>query len=143
MVLHPFMVDGRRGRISATILRQQSTTMNRVTEKNTDPLPDDARWHAIAASPQFKDLLSVKKRFILPAFVFFLVYFFALPLLVGYAPKLMSTRVFGAATLAFVFALSQFVVGGVIAALYLGASANFDALSKHILAKADESRGDS
>jgi len=78
-----------------------------------------AEWDRIAASRQFKDLLSLKKMFIIPALVFFFAYYFALPILVGYAPKLMSTRLLGTVTVGYVFALSQFVMGWLIAWLYL------------------------
>jgi hypothetical protein len=37
------------------------------------------KWDRLAASKPFKDLMATKKIFILPAFVFFLVYYFALP----------------------------------------------------------------
>ena len=65
-------------------------------------------WDRIAETREFKDLLALKKTFIIPAFVFFLVYYFLLPILVGYAPEFMSTRVIGVVNLAYLFALSQF-----------------------------------
>jgi uncharacterized membrane protein (DUF485 family) len=95
--------------------------------------PDEAEWNRIAASAKFQHLLAVKKMFIVPAFIFFLGYYLLLPILVGYAPRLMSARVVGAVTLAYLFALSQFVVGWTIAYLYLKASAKFDALVKDML----------
>ena len=103
--------------------------------------PYRTEWDRIAASEQFQDLLAIKKMFIVPAFVFFLVNFVGLSVLVGYAPKLASTRVIGTVNVAYLFALSQFVVGWVIAALYLLASAKFDALTKDILATVDEPQG--
>ena len=42
-----------------------------------------AEWERIQASPEFRRLVSEKRRFILPATVFFIVYYFALPVLVG------------------------------------------------------------
>jgi uncharacterized membrane protein (DUF485 family) len=95
--------------------------------------PSEADWNRIATSGRFQHLLSVKKMFIVPAFVFFLAYYLLLPILVGYAPRLMSTRVFGAVTLAYLFALSQFAVGWMIAVLYLKASSRFDRLVKDLL----------
>jgi uncharacterized membrane protein (DUF485 family) len=113
------------------------------SEENTSQRgPDQAEWDRIAASKQFRDLLSLKKMFILPVFLFFFVYYFALPVSVGYAPKLMSTRIVGTVTLAYVFALSQFVVGWIIAASYLKASAKFDALTKDILKGLQDKQGD-
>jgi uncharacterized membrane protein (DUF485 family) len=32
-------------------------------------------WDRVAESPEFKDLMATKKIFIIPAFLFFLVYF--------------------------------------------------------------------
>ena len=98
-------------------------------------------WDKIAESKEFQDLMSTKKMFIVPAFIFFVVYYFALPVLVGYAPGLMSTKVIGEVNLAYLFALSQFFVAWIIAGLYVKAANNFDRLAKDILDKAEDARG--
>jgi uncharacterized membrane protein (DUF485 family) len=90
-------------------------------------------WDQIAASRQFKDLMATKKMFIVPAFVFFVVYYFALPVLVGYAPHFMATKVIGEVNIAYLFALSQFFVAWIIAGLYVKAANAFDRLSKDIV----------
>ena len=90
-------------------------------------------WDRVAASSQFKNLIERKKRFIVPAFVFFLVYYFLLPILVGYAPELMAKKVWGNVNLAYLFALSQFFMAWIIAGLYVRAGNDFDALSKDIV----------
>jgi uncharacterized membrane protein (DUF485 family) len=90
-------------------------------------------YEAIAASKPFRHLLAIKKTFIIPAFLIFLVYYFALAVLVGYTPQFASTRVVGTVTIGYLFALSQFAVGWIIAALYLLAAAKFDALTTDIL----------
>jgi len=92
-------------------------------------------WDRIADSKEFKDLMATKKMFIIPAFIFFVVYYFALPVLVGYAPQFMSTKV-GHLNLAYLFALSQFFVAWLIAGLYVKAANDFDRLSKDIVEKA-------
>jgi len=97
--------------------------------------PDEAEWNRIAASAEFQHLLAIKKVFIVPAFVFFLAYYLLLPILLGYAPRLMSTRIVGTVTIAYLFALSQFVVGWTIAWLYLKASSRFDKLIKDVIEK--------
>jgi uncharacterized membrane protein (DUF485 family) len=79
-------------------------------------------------------LVAAKLRFIVPATVFFVVYYFALPLLVGYAPKVMKTEVIGAVNLAYLFALSQFVMAWGLAAWYLRAAGRFDEMAKRIVA---------
>jgi uncharacterized membrane protein (DUF485 family) len=98
-------------------------------------------WDQIAESRQFKDLMATKKMFIVPAFVFFVTYYFALPVLVGYAPQFMSIKVFGVLNLAYLFALSQFFVAWIIAGLYVRAANNFDQLAKDILDKAENDKG--
>ena len=97
-------------------------------------------WDRIAASQEFKDLMATKKIFIVPAFIFFVVYYFALPVLVGYAPQFMSTRVLGV-NLAYLFALSQFFVAWLIAGLYVKAANDFDQLAKDIVEKAENVKG--
>jgi len=99
------------------------------------------QWDKIAASQQFKDLMATKKIFIVPAFIFFVVYYFALPVLVGYAPNFMSTKVIGNVNIAYLFALSQFAVAWIIAGLYVKAANDFDRLSKDIIDKADVQGG--
>ena len=89
-------------------------------------------WKEIASSAEFKGLVRAKIKIIAPMTVFFIVYYFALPVLVGYAPHLMERKVIGNVNLAYVFALSQFFVAWAIAALYLIAAAQFDAMAKKI-----------
>jgi uncharacterized membrane protein (DUF485 family) len=97
-------------------------------------------WDKIAESREFQDLMATKRIFIVPAFIFFVVYYFALPVLVGYAPQFMSIKV-GFVNLAYVFALSQFFVAWLIAGLYVKAANNFDRLAKDILNKAEDAKG--
>jgi uncharacterized membrane protein (DUF485 family) len=73
--------------------------------------------------------------------VFFVVYYFALPVLVGYAPQFMSTKVIGEVNLAYLFALSQFFVAWIIAALYVRAANDFDRLAKDIIENAENVKG--
>lgn len=101
----------------------------------SEPGEPQSVWDKIASSTEFKDLMATKKVFIVPAFIFFVVYYFALPVLVGYAPQFMSTKVFGHVNLAYLFALSQFFVAWLIAGLYVKAANDFDRLAKDILEK--------
>jgi len=90
-------------------------------------------WQALATSEKFRRLLRAKRRFIVPAMVFFIIYYFALPVLVGYARPLMETRVFGAVNLAYLFALSQFFMAWVVAALYVRAALKFDKMASDVI----------
>jgi uncharacterized membrane protein (DUF485 family) len=104
------------------------------TQPVSPKAPPPSDWDRVAASQNFKDLLAAKKRFIVPATIFFIVYYFSLPILVGYAPDLMRTPVIGPINLAYLLALSEFFVAWFIAWLYVRAASRFDAMSKKILA---------
>ena len=86
----------------------------------------------------FRTLVAAKRRFILPATVFFIIYYFALPITVGYFPDAMSTRVVGQVNVAYLFALSQFFVAWFLAFWYLKRAARFDHLARKVR---DELRG--
>jgi uncharacterized membrane protein (DUF485 family) len=104
-------------------------------ERTADEDVDIADWERVAAMAEFKSLLAAKVKFIAPATVFFVVYYFALPVLVGYAPLLMETKVLGEVNLAYLFALSQFFMAWILAALYLRAAGRFDEMAKRLLDK--------
>ncbi len=91
-------------------------------------------WDRVANQPEFKALLAAKAKFIVPATIFFLVYYFALPVLVGYAPALMKTAVIGPINLAYLFALSQFFMAWIVAFLYMRAASKFDIMGSNVLA---------
>lgn len=99
------------------------------------PSPEPALWDTIAASAGFRTLLRAKTRFIVAATLFFLGYYFALPILSGYFPELMSRKVIGQFSLAYVFALSQFPMAWLVAALYLRAAARFDRDAADVVAR--------
>ena len=111
-------------------------------ELTADEDADEADWDRVAAAEEFKTLLASKRRFIIPATIFFLVYYIALPLLVGYAPRLMDRRVLGPLNLAYLFALSQFFMAWIIAALYVRAAGKWDAMAHRIIDRLRGPRGE-
>jgi uncharacterized membrane protein (DUF485 family) len=104
-------------------------------ERTADEEAGAVNWEAIAASSRFKKLLHAKRRFIIPAMIIFIVYYFALPVLVGYARPLMEKRVIGPVNLAYLFALSQFFMAWIIAALYVRAANRFDRQAREVIEK--------
>ena len=92
-------------------------------------------WDAIAADSDFKKLLVEKARFIVPATLFFIVYYFALPTLVGFFPEMMSQTVWRDMNWAYLFALSQFFMAWILAFIYVGAAAGWDRKAAAILSK--------
>jgi len=107
--------------------------MNEPTGGQASPHHLSAReWRAIEEDPEFVALVSAKRRFIIPATIFFITYYFALPISVGFAPELMSRNVIGQMNLAYLFALSQFFVAWGIAFLYLYRAGRFDEMAEKI-----------
>ena len=96
---------------------------------------DVADWDAIAADPDFKSLLADKARFIIPATIFFIIYYFALPVLVGWFPDLMKRKVLGEMNWAYLFALSQFFMAWIIAFLYVAAATGWDRQAAAVLTR--------
>ncbi|MDD5201130.1 MAG: DUF485 domain-containing protein [Terrimicrobiaceae bacterium] len=91
-------------------------------------------WDAIDADPDFRGLLRDKARFIIPATVFFLAYYFALPILVGWFPDLMKHRV-GSVNVAYLFALSEFFMAWIVAGFYVVKAAGWDKTAAALLAR--------
>lgn len=91
-----------------------------------DDRPPASPWQQIADREDFRSLIRAKIKFIVAGTIFFLVYYFALPILTGYWPELMSRKVAGHFSLAYVFALSQFPMAWLLAAAYVRAASKFD-----------------
>jgi uncharacterized membrane protein (DUF485 family) len=90
-------------------------------------------WERIAADPRFHALIKRKTRFIVPSVLFFLAYYFSLPILVGYFPALMKRQVIGPLNLAYLFALSQFAMTWLMAWVYVRAANKFDGVARDVL----------
>lgn len=96
-------------------------------------------WHQIYSSAPFRRMIQQKKRAVCAMTVFFIAYYFALPLLVGYRPGLMSRPVWGEANWAYLFAFSQFLMAWAIAFIYMRFASRFDKMADNILADAAKS----
>jgi uncharacterized membrane protein (DUF485 family) len=110
-------------------------------EQTADEDVDIADWDRVAAMDEFRAMVAAKARFIVPATIFFIAYYFALPILVGYARDFMDTRVIGVVNIAYLFALSQFFMAWILAYLYLRQADKFDQMAKRIIAKLHLARG--
>ncbi len=98
---------------------------------------EEVHWEGLEQTPEFRELVRRRMRFVLPATIFFLVYYFLLPLGNGLAPDFMKTKVFGQVNIAYLFALSEFVMAWVLAWLYIRkANTVFDALAAKVRARA-------
>jgi uncharacterized membrane protein (DUF485 family) len=107
------------------------SAMSSPDSSGTSPVP----WEQISRDPDFRRLLASKARFVAPATAFFLLYYFALPILVGYAPELMARPILGDLNAAYLFALSQFFMAWILAGFYVCVAAGWDRQAAAILKK--------
>lgn len=96
--------------------------------------PKEIPYKELIQTDEFKGLLRSKKAFIIPTMIFFLIFYFALPLLAGYT-KVLHTEIIGPVTGAWIFAGLQFVLVWVCGFIYIKKSEKYDNLSKEILQK--------
>jgi uncharacterized membrane protein (DUF485 family) len=99
-------------------------------------------WEAIEASPEFRQLIAARRRFVLPATLFFLAWYIGFVLLAGYAPDFMGRSVYEGLTVGYCLALTQFVMVFALGLMYLRRSERvYDPLSDRVVARALVSGG--
>ncbi len=76
-------------------------------------------WKAAEGSPEFRELIAARRRFVVPATVFFLSWYIAFILLAGYARDFMGSSVYQGLTVGYCLALTQFLMVGVLGLMYL------------------------
>jgi uncharacterized membrane protein (DUF485 family) len=104
-----------------------------MSDKEDKSAEDKEMWERIAARPEFDSLLAAKRRFVVPCCLFFLLYYFALLYFVGWHLDLMKKPVFGKINVAYLFALSQFLMAWGMAWLYMRKAATYDKVVAEIL----------
>jgi uncharacterized membrane protein (DUF485 family) len=76
-------------------------------------------WEAVERLPEFRELVARQRRFVLPATVFFLLWYFGFVILAGYAEDFMGSSIYEGFTVGYALALTQFVMVGVLGLWYL------------------------
>jgi uncharacterized membrane protein (DUF485 family) len=96
-------------------------------------------WIAAERSPEFRELIARKRRFVLPATIFFLVWYFGFIILAGYAEDFMGESIYEGFTVGYLLALTQFVMVWGLSWLYLKkADRQFDPLARRAAERAVE-----
>lgn len=99
----------------------------------------DVDWLAAERSPEFRELIKRRKRFVLPATIFFLAWYTGFILLAGYAPDFMGESVYEGLTVGYLLALTQFAMVWILGWLYLRkADREFDGLARKAAERAIE-----
>jgi uncharacterized membrane protein (DUF485 family) len=100
-------------------------------------------WEAIEASPEFQELVTRRRKFVLPATIFFLAYYMAFILLAGYAEDFMASSVYEGLTVGYCLALTQFVMVFALGIMYLRkAERQYDPLAQRVVTKAGDDGGE-
>jgi uncharacterized membrane protein (DUF485 family) len=93
----------------------------------------------VERSPEFRELVAARRRFVVPATVFFLAWYLGFILLAGYAPDFMGESVYEGLTVGYVLALSQFLMTAVLGVWYLRrADRVWDPLRERVVRAAHE-----
>jgi uncharacterized membrane protein (DUF485 family) len=102
----------------------------------------DYDWEALERSPEFRQLVTRKRRFVLPATIGFLTWYVGFILLAGYAEDFMGSEfLVDGLTVGYVLAFSQFVMVWGLAWLYLRkADRDFDPLEEQVRQMAERTR---
>lgn len=112
-----------------------------VGEAPPELAAEAAHWEGLEETPEFHKLVRARLRFVAPATVFFLAYYFALPLSNGLFPSVMRTEIIGHINLAYLFALSEFVMAWVLAYFYIRQAIRvFDPLADQVRQRAGKGR---
>jgi uncharacterized membrane protein (DUF485 family) len=92
-------------------------------------------WEAIERSPEFRQLVERRRKFVMPCTVFFLSWYLGFILLCAYAPDFMGESVYEGLTVGYCLALTQFVMVFTLGLWYLRkADREFDPLAERAIA---------
>jgi len=108
-----------------------------VAKRKSTPGQD---WAAIGRSEDFQQLVRLKKRFIIPNVVFFLVFYFTLPISTSYFTFL-NEKAIGALNWAYLFAFAQFIMTWVLCMVYNKRANSFDEMVERIKEQQNDSKG--
>jgi uncharacterized membrane protein (DUF485 family) len=94
-------------------------------------------WDAAARTPEFRELVSKRRSFVVPVLAFVFIWYFGFIALAGYAPDFMGERLIDGFTVGYLLALTQFVMTWFLGWLYLRRSDRvFDPLAKRAAERA-------
>ncbi len=105
----------------------------------------EEEWIRIERTSAFEDLMQRKKAFIIPATIFFLIFYFGLPVLAAFT-TLLNFQVIGAISGAYAYAFAQFAMTWILMHLYVNQANKWDGIidrARHEAAETEVPRGSS
>jgi uncharacterized membrane protein (DUF485 family) len=98
---------------------------------------EEPRYNEVVHSSYFKQLMEEKKRFIIPMTLFFLLFYFSLPVLTAYSDVL-NNRAIGDISWAWIFAFAQFIMTWALCMIYTKKAKRFDELAEKVVSEMDK-----
>lgn len=89
-------------------------------------------FESIANSSDFRGLMKAKKRFLIPTTIFFLAFYFMLPILTSYT-TILNAPAIGSITWTWVYAFAQFIMTWVLCIIYVKKAGTFDHMAEQII----------
>lgn len=115
--------------------------MSNVSDYKADDQTDGKiDFVKIEQSEKFQRLMNDRKKFIVPLTIFFLVFYFLLPILTSYTTFL-NTPVIGDISWVWLFAFAQFVMTWVLCTIYVKKAASFDRQTDEIIDEQINNKG--
>ena len=97
-------------------------------------------FEKVEQSQQFRSFMKNKKKFIVPYTIFFLVFYFLLPIFTSYTTFL-NTPAIGDISWVWLFAFAQFIMTWVLCTIYVKKAASFDKQADRIIEEQMEDGG--
>jgi uncharacterized membrane protein (DUF485 family) len=118
-----------------------SDTAAMLSRRRFERPQQEIDWRAVEQSPEFRELIARKRRFVVPATIFFMTWYLGFIALAGYAEAFMRSSIYQGFTVGYGLALTQFVMVWVLGAMYVRkASREFDPLAQRAVARALQTR---
>ena len=126
------MLSGRRScttmRIRLTVYKASHIVRSRLgKEPERSRVQSENEWVRVERTSAFKELIRSKRAFIIPATIFFMLFYFGLPFLAAFTTVL-NVKVLGPLTLAYIYAFAQFAMTWIIMHLYVSRANKWDDL---------------
>jgi len=105
----------------------------------------EEEWIRLERTSAFEELIQRKKAFIIPATIFFLIFYFGLPVLAAFT-TLLNFQVIGAISGAYAYAFAQFAMTWILMHLYVSRANKWDGIidrARHEAAETEVPRGSS
>ncbi|MGC5328520.1 DUF485 domain-containing protein [Brevibacillus sp. SYSU BS000544] len=94
-------------------------------------------WKNVEQSSSFQELIRQKKAFIIPATIFFIIFYFTLPILTAYT-TILNGKAIGVINWAYIYAFAQFAMTWILCHMYMSKANHFDKLVDEVKKSASE-----